>query len=498
MEAVSGLAKGVQMASFQRPPPSARPKSAAEPDRWRASAERDISQPGDAHEHAADRLATHALDGSMNTPARTAPPTDAGEELDPHLRSHFEQRLGFDFRAVRIHAGTRAHALADQLDAAAFAMGTNIWFGRDAYQPSTATGRGLLAHELAHVAVGGGQSSRITRKTKGERIIEDAHARWLDPDATVKAEVDVIKVALRNAKKGKAVQFNAKAGRTRISSALRTLGKTATEATVHAEWDALIKDRANAGKPAYVRAESAFFSHFKSPLAALAAAHPKQQTKYWLKNTPPQVLDSIIAAATPDLPPVQLWAYAFKEGTDKYVRHEIGLTRDSKAEPTEAQLAGVSTKKAVSGFDFIGIDDFFTDLRTKKEPLSKYLPSGFLSKVTLDERENEHHRIVKSAKAADLTTAFQAMAAMLRRRRALFLADQEVRLCGAHHRRARLLDIRLFQRRREHRTAPEVRQAAQAGRLDREGRISQCHHAAGELSRGGGNEDLLAGVWPGG
>lgn len=53
---------------------------------------------------------------------------------------------------IQIHTDQAAAEAAAALGADAFALGDHIVFGRDRFQPHTATGRRLLAHELAHVA----------------------------------------------------------------------------------------------------------------------------------------------------------------------------------------------------------------------------------------------------------------------------------------------------------------------------------------------------------
>jgi len=68
------------------------------------------------------------------------------------LRSHFEAHLGYDFGRIRIHAEARSAAAAAALGARAFTSGRDIHFGRGAWAPHTPRGRGLIAHELTHVA----------------------------------------------------------------------------------------------------------------------------------------------------------------------------------------------------------------------------------------------------------------------------------------------------------------------------------------------------------
>ena len=100
-------------------------------------------------------------------PAAAAAPAEAyvdealaspGRPLDPGTRRAMEARFGYDFSAVRIHDDGRAAATAADLDAAAFTVGHDVVFGGGRFDPSSAEGRRLLAHELAHVV----QQSRST------------------------------------------------------------------------------------------------------------------------------------------------------------------------------------------------------------------------------------------------------------------------------------------------------------------------------------------------
>lgn len=77
--------------------------------------------------------------------------TGGGERLPDSERNFFEQRFGYDFGSVRIHAGESANRSAQSIDARAYTHGRNIVFNKGAYQPNTQGGRRLLAHELTHV-----------------------------------------------------------------------------------------------------------------------------------------------------------------------------------------------------------------------------------------------------------------------------------------------------------------------------------------------------------
>jgi hypothetical protein len=75
-----------------------------------------------------------------------------GRPLDADTRAYFEPRYGHDFSRVRVHTDQQASETARAMDAAAYTVGSQIAFAGGRYQPETAAGRRLLAHELAHVA----------------------------------------------------------------------------------------------------------------------------------------------------------------------------------------------------------------------------------------------------------------------------------------------------------------------------------------------------------
>lgn len=151
----------------------------------------DISQPGDACEQDANRVAdsilrmpdatgrqpcaacaagepcancapqaAHSIRRSTGTAAH-APAAPAavnlpghigsGQPLDHASRAFFEPRFGRDFSTVQVHAGPAAAQSAHDLSAHAYTLGRDIVFGEGRFAPSTPSGRQLLAHELAHV-----------------------------------------------------------------------------------------------------------------------------------------------------------------------------------------------------------------------------------------------------------------------------------------------------------------------------------------------------------
>jgi outer membrane protein OmpA-like peptidoglycan-associated protein len=90
----------------------------------------------------------------------------SGKPLDNTLQSRFGAQMHTDFSDVRIHTGEQAARSADALQAQAFTVGKDIVFGANQYQPSSASGQHLLAHELTHVAQPEGPRSReVSRST---------------------------------------------------------------------------------------------------------------------------------------------------------------------------------------------------------------------------------------------------------------------------------------------------------------------------------------------
>lgn len=93
-----------------------------------------------------------------------------GQALDPEARSYFEARFGHDFSLVRVHTDSRSAASANAVSALAYTVGRNVVFADQQYQPTTAAGRHLLAHELTHVV----QQSRDGPPTEAPLRIGDS------------------------------------------------------------------------------------------------------------------------------------------------------------------------------------------------------------------------------------------------------------------------------------------------------------------------------------
>lgn len=79
--------------------------------------------------------------------------TSYGIPLPDLLQGKFEESLLTDLDQVRVHTDSAAAMAADALNARAFAMGRDIYFGAGEYAPATEPGERLLAHEVAHAVM---------------------------------------------------------------------------------------------------------------------------------------------------------------------------------------------------------------------------------------------------------------------------------------------------------------------------------------------------------
>ena len=89
---------------------------------------------------------------------------DGGQPLPRSMRAFFEPRFGHDFSQVRVRTDGRAAETARAINALAFTVGRDIFFGTGQYQPGTASGQRLLAHELTHVTQQARMGSALQRQ----------------------------------------------------------------------------------------------------------------------------------------------------------------------------------------------------------------------------------------------------------------------------------------------------------------------------------------------
>lgn len=113
-----------------------------------------ISQPADAFERQAEAVAGTEAVRRVPSPHAHAPASVWDALATPGRRLLANERvpgLGIDLETIRLHSGGPAAASARDLRAAAYTFGEDVVVG-EGYEPGSAAGRNLLAHELAHVA----------------------------------------------------------------------------------------------------------------------------------------------------------------------------------------------------------------------------------------------------------------------------------------------------------------------------------------------------------
>ena len=100
-----------------------------------------------------------------------------GVTPDTNLRGRLSGHLGFDPAGARLHRGPAAAAAARSLNAEAFTIGKDVFFGEGRFDPSSSKGLGLIAHELTHVGQQTGTTGDKTRfytQSGGDEMEQEA------------------------------------------------------------------------------------------------------------------------------------------------------------------------------------------------------------------------------------------------------------------------------------------------------------------------------------
>ncbi|MDX2247055.1 MAG: DUF4157 domain-containing protein [Bacteroidia bacterium] len=134
-----------------------------------------INEPGDAYEQEADAMAERVMrksegggyPASSQLTSQLSNSKGSGSPLPKPTLGFMNQAFGSDFSNVRIHTGTQAAEMSQDIQAKAFTHGSDIYFNQGQYSPETSEGKKLLAHELTHV---GQQGEEIRRVPTAETI----------------------------------------------------------------------------------------------------------------------------------------------------------------------------------------------------------------------------------------------------------------------------------------------------------------------------------------
>lgn len=147
-----------------------------------------VSEPGDADEKEADDVARkvtggesasiHGTGGAINrkgegnsetTPgfqAKLESSKGSGHSLNENTSNEMGAKMGADFSSVKIHTDGEANQMSESINARAFTHGQDVYFKQGEFNPGTAQGKELLAHELTHTVQQGKEkvSPKIQRQ----------------------------------------------------------------------------------------------------------------------------------------------------------------------------------------------------------------------------------------------------------------------------------------------------------------------------------------------
>jgi DNA-directed RNA polymerase subunit RPC12/RpoP len=115
-----------------------------------------------------------------------------GKPLSTVERSYYEPRFGADFSGVKIHTGSNAADLSRSVNARAFTVGRDIFFGGGEYSPNTLQGKKLMAHELTHTVQ---QTGRKENHSTGYALYRKPEAKDIENEMKQVAENEMKQVA---------------------------------------------------------------------------------------------------------------------------------------------------------------------------------------------------------------------------------------------------------------------------------------------------------------
>ena len=108
--------------------------------------------------------------------------SSTGHSLDASVQRTMEDRMGDSLGDVRIHTGPQAAAACESINARAFTVGNHVAFNSGEYDPESAEGQHVLAHELAHVR----------QQTRGavSMLPQEEMELEVDPDPALEREAE--------------------------------------------------------------------------------------------------------------------------------------------------------------------------------------------------------------------------------------------------------------------------------------------------------------------
>jgi Domain of unknown function (DUF4157) len=115
----------------------------------------------------------------------------SGTPLEAAVRDRLLPAFG-DLSGVRAHTGPAAEAAARALNAAAYTIGRDLFFGKGVYEPGSGSGEKIIAHESAHAmqqsAAAATGSPALSRNEAAEQDAERSAAGRVRPEYRAPAE----------------------------------------------------------------------------------------------------------------------------------------------------------------------------------------------------------------------------------------------------------------------------------------------------------------------
>lgn len=126
-------------------------------------------------------------EASANLENRLNAAKGGGSPLSEEARTFMEPRFNSDFSGVRVHTGSTAVQMNQELGAHAFTHGQDVFFNQGKYNPGSDEGKFLLAHELTHVVqqTGAVQQRKSTSQASTINLKEIPILQGSTPDSNV-------------------------------------------------------------------------------------------------------------------------------------------------------------------------------------------------------------------------------------------------------------------------------------------------------------------------
>ena len=115
---------------------------------------------------------------SSNIEAQLNSSKGGGSALPDTTRTQMESAMGADFSNVRVHTGSSAVQMSQDLNAQAFTHGSDVYFNEGKYNPSGTEGGRLLAHELVHTVQ---QGASVHRKAISDDTLSNNLQKEAEP-----------------------------------------------------------------------------------------------------------------------------------------------------------------------------------------------------------------------------------------------------------------------------------------------------------------------------